>query len=417
MSDQLPVRKYVSVHIARRKNPPRKGGKCTESYTLEWVEYGKRRFMSLGARATLAYARQARVDKEKELNDSESRSSLEPITFGDFVKKYLDTKYPGHDLPPRERKTAAASWANGLTSMRPEKRTMTDFDRIVMKSSGRQSTWCHDITSADREKFVSSRINELPSGESVDADLRNLRKVFNVMEEWKHRSEGSNPFQGRGKATIGVRRKRAKGRTNQAEKKAEYYTRGQIVALLDQADKEIAELPGDWKRLRLRALIYFSAYTGARIGEILHLKWTDIDFDEGIALFNWTPEHRVKTEGSEAPVGLPDALLEVLREWKKHQKCQWVFPNEADMPWITGAPGYKNLDQLKAIAKRAGVEHATWKMFRHSLSTHGKQWFGITREQMRVQLRHEDERTQRHYDHADLENLRGAVKDIDFRAT
>ena len=174
-------------------------------------------------------------------------------------------------------------------------------------------------------------------------------------------------------------------------------------------------MPEDWKRRRLRALIYFNAYTGARIGEILHLKWTDLDFDEGIAIFNWTPQHRVKTEGSEAPVGMADVLVEVLREWQKHKKCEWVFPNEANMPWTSGPPGYKSLDQLKAIAKGAGIDHATWKMFRHSLSTHGKQWFGMTPEQMRVQLRHTTEKTQKIYDHADLANLRGAVKDIDFR--
>jgi integrase len=72
---------------------------------------------------------------------------------------------------------------------------------------------------------------------------------------------------------------------------------------------------------------------------------------------------------------------------------------------------------LKSLAKRASIEHATWKMFRHSLNTHGKQWFGMTKEQMQVQLRHEDKETQRHYDHADLENLRAAVKGIDFRKT
>ena len=54
-------------------------------------------------------------------------------------------------------------------------------------------------------------------------------------------------------------------------------------------------------------------------------------------------------------------------------------------------------------------------MFRYSLKTHGKQWFGLTREQMQVQLRHEDQETQKHYDHADLANLRTSVRDIDFR--
>jgi integrase len=76
-------------------------------------------------------------------------------------------------------------------------------------------------------------------------------------------------------------------------KKAQYYTRPEIVALLEQADKEVAERPDSWERRRLRALIYFEAYTGARLGEALHLEWDkeiavggrkakEIDFDLGV---------------------------------------------------------------------------------------------------------------------------------------
>jgi hypothetical protein len=69
----------------------------------------------------------------------------------------------------------------------------------------------------------------------------------------------------------------------------------------------------------------------------------------------------------------------------------------------------------KALAARAGISHATWKMFRHSMTTHGKQWFGINKAQMSVQLRHDDEETQEWYDSADLANLRAAMRGIDFR--
>ncbi len=41
----------------------------------------------------------------------------------------------------------------------------------------------------------------------------------------------------------------------------------------------------------------------------------------------------------------------------------------------------------------------------------------MTKEQMRAHLRHTTDQTQKHYDHADLENLREAVKEIDFRRT
>jgi hypothetical protein len=126
-------------------------------------------------------------------------------------------------------------------------------------------------------------------------------------------------------------------------------------------------------------------------------------------------ENDLKTEGSEAPFGMPDVLMDVLREWQQEKTCNWVFPNSRMKPWTAGAPGYRPFDQLKELAGRAGIQHANWKMFRHSFDTHGKGRFGMTREQMKNQLRHTTEETQKHYDQDDLQNLRDAVKDIDFR--
>lgn len=49
---ELPVRKWTKVWIECRKN------RISTSCTLEWVEFGKRHFLSLGPHATLAYARE-----------------------------------------------------------------------------------------------------------------------------------------------------------------------------------------------------------------------------------------------------------------------------------------------------------------------------------------------------------------------
>jgi hypothetical protein len=49
------------------------------------------------------------------------------------------------------------------------------------------------------------------------------------------------------------------------------------------------------------------------------------------------------------------------------------------------------------------------------MSTLGKGHFGMAAEQVRAQLRHTSTDTQKHYTHDDLQNLREAVKGIDFR--
>lgn len=127
-------------------------------------------------------------------------------------------------------------------------------------------------------------------------------------------------------------------------------------------------------------------------------------------------ENDLKTEGSQAPFGLPPKLVEVLRDWQKDSTCSWVFPNSKLKPWKTGAPGLRPFDQLRDLGERAGVKGANRKRFRHALASHGKQRFGMSAEQVQAQLRHTDTDTQKHYTHADLANLRDAVRGIDFES-
>jgi hypothetical protein len=66
----------------------------------------------------------------------------------------------------------------------------------------------------------------------------------------------------------------------------------------------------------------------------------------------------------------------------------------------------------------AGRGHLLWRpdALGWPSSTHGKQRFGMTGEQVKAQLRHTSTETQEHYSHDDLANLRDAVKGVDFGA-
>jgi len=191
----------------------------------------------------------------------------------------------------------------------------------------------------------------------------------------------------------------------------------EVWKLLTLADKEA----DTWEKRRFRGLAYFVAYTGCRVAEALHLEWKDLDLERGIAWLYFEVENDLETEGSEAPFGLPDALVAVLRAWEAERSnapaecsCSWVFPNSKGKPWKCGAPGYRPFDQIQALGKRAGVDEANFEKFRHSLATLGKGHFGMTEEQVKAQLRHTTTQTQRHYSHDDLASLRGAVRGIDF---
>jgi integrase len=294
--------------------------------------------------------------------------------------------------------------------MKREKNAIDTFIRLI------HPLWCHELTAEDRERFIQHRMPEVGSGLTADAELRALSHLCYVMEEWKHRPEGSNPFAGRGKATVGSRLRRHKEQAREGDEKSKHYTFEEVKAILAQANKEVREADEKthWAKKRLRALVSFVAYTGCRINEAVHLEWQDIDFDNGVAWLFFKVENDLKTEGSQAPFGLPPRLIEVLRDWEKDKTCSWVIPNSHEKPWKTGAPGYRPFDQLQELGKRAGVEGANWKRFRHAISTHGNQRFRTTVEQVRAQLRHTTEETQKHYTHDDLANLREAVENMDF---
>src|SRR5262249_55267349 len=161
-------------------------------------------------------------------------------------KKYLHMFYPGHDETPSARKRKAASWEKSFKTFKREKNAIDSFTRLM------SPYWCHDLDAEDRELFIQKRLPEVGSALTVDAELRALRYLCNVMEEWKHRPQGSNPFAGRGKATVGSRRKRAKERAGE-NGRGRHYTFEQVRAILKKATEEAVS----WPTKRLRALVYF----------------------------------------------------------------------------------------------------------------------------------------------------------------
>ena len=90
MSTTAEPRKWIKVYVEKRRNPPKRNGKRTVSYTLEWSEFGQRRFMSLGPGATKGFADSMARAKEAELNQASPEENLKPITFSDFKRKFLD---------------------------------------------------------------------------------------------------------------------------------------------------------------------------------------------------------------------------------------------------------------------------------------------------------------------------------------
>ncbi len=197
--------------------------------------------------------------------------------------------------------------------------------------------------------------------------------------------------------------------------KLRHHSMAEVKRVLELATAEAAAYPLEWKPARLEALVFTYAFAALRKREALHLRRADLDLDEGIIhIRKRVAGKAVKTRASAAPVPMPPALVEVLRPWSTRCGSPWLFPGVTlKGPWTGGPPGHKPLDQVKALGQRAGVEGLTILSFRHSFGTHSRRW-GLSDLMLKAILRHTTLRTQKHYIHADPEDLRHAAGAVTY---
>jgi len=141
-------------------------------------------------------------------------------------------------------------------------------------------------------------------------------------------------------------------------------TRDQIADVLDEL------------RERDRLLFYTLARTGLRIGEVLGLKWRDLEnTDDGPVLIVGRQHSRgelrdeAKTEAGHRRVAL---LPSVSRALIRHRaSTEYAGDDDPIFPTLTGThqDDHNVRRRLRPAAKEAGVPWATPHVFRHSLAT------------------------------------------------
>jgi integrase len=150
----------------------------------------------------------------------------------------------------------------------------------------------------------------------------------------------------------------------------------------EQAQKLLTALHGH----NMEALFVLALTTGMRRGEILALKWQDIDFEHNMLqvrrIFTRAKGQRYleaepKTEKSRRSVALPAITTTLL---KKHQESQQEFRRQAGEYWqahdlvfctALGTPLNPNkvLERFKTVLKKAGLPDIRFHDLRHSAAT------------------------------------------------
>jgi len=131
----------------------------------------------------------------------------------------------------------------------------------------------------------------------------------------------------------------------------------------EEADALVDGADGIW-----RNMIALGLMTGLRQGELLGLKWDDIDFENGLLVVRRTV-HRgtigTPKNNKFRSVSLCDHAIVALNELK-HRKGSWVFSNDYGMPLTDGQCKWP----LIRAYTRAGIQKVTWHMLRHTFASH-----------------------------------------------
>jgi integrase len=154
----------------------------------------------------------------------------------------------------------------------------------------------------------------------------------------------------------------------------------------EQAKTLIASLSGD----RLEAVVILTLGTGLRRGEVLGLRWSDVDLDGGLLHLQgqyqrmggtWT-RVELKSKTARRTLALPPFVVTALRQQRTRQLTErlqagagWtdydlVFPSTTGEPMVgtTLSVLFRRRIQRPEV-KRAGVPHVPFHGLRHSAAT------------------------------------------------
>lgn len=139
---------------------------------------------------------------------------------------------------------------------------------------------------------------------------------------------------------------------------------------------------------RLYALFHFGLVTGLRRGELLGLRWTDLDLEHGtvevaqqLAVVRGRPVMKdLKTESSDRILAIGQRAVEVLEEQRTRQAAEHVVlgldASEVELVFTSEVGGWIDPNNfgriMERLAKDAGVPRLTPKGLRHTAQSIGR---------------------------------------------
>lgn len=122
--------------------------------------------------------------------------------------------------------------------------------------------------------------------------------------------------------------------------------------------------------------IIICLYTGLRIGELLALRWSDVDFLNNTVRVSHTARDTYidgkretvldtpKTQSSKRVIPIPNQLMHYLVIWKRESKCEFIIATKGG---ATTSRSYQKL--FMSILKKLNIKHRGFHTLRHTFAT------------------------------------------------
>jgi len=172
-----------------------------------------------------------------------------------------------------------------------------------------------------------------------------------------------------------------------------------------ETDRLIAGPRDEW-----RMMIFLALRTGMRRGELLGLRWEDVDLSIGrihVRQSYVREEFGTPKSGKPRLIPLGDDVIEALR-FQRHDRGPLVFCDYHGKPLTPSLL----MSPLKRALKRAGLRHVGWHVLRHTFASH-LVMRGVALKVVQELLGHSSIETTMIYAHLMPEIVRDGVRTLD----
>lgn len=330
------------------------------------------------------------------VGEYKDRGKIKRVTFG---KKGIVTKTMAKEMLKKIEQKVKLGQYDMLDAEIPSLKEFTPEYLRHVKDVVQKRSWYRDeygskyflesygdkklseITPKDVDDYKTLRLRNDAKPATVNRELQIIRHLFNLASRWR-KFFGRNPVSESGLLEV----------HNQVER----------ILTFEEEERLLNSSPP-----YLRAILTCALNTGMRKGEILTLKWSNVDLENNVITLEHTNTKSKKTR--RIPINTPLRKL-LLEQRLKSGGCEYVFPSS------NGSP-YKRHDSIKrafeAALRRAEIKGLRFHDLRHTAATrmveNGANITAISRI-----LGHADLKTTMRYAHPE-DSLKDAVESLSRR--